>query len=190
MEHSDVRTIFFIGKPGCGKGTQAKLLGDHTGWPIFGSGQQLRAIASEPTQLGRKVKEEIDAGILSPHWLVMYLYQRALFSIKEQESAIFDGFNRKVQEAELTIATHTWLDRPFQVIEVVISDEEALKRIAIRREQLNRVDDQFVPERLKEYEKFTKDAIAVFDREGVLVQVDGERPPEAIAADIREKLQV
>jgi adenylate kinase len=184
------KTIFFIGKPGCGKGTQAKLLSEHTGWPVFGSGQQLRAIASEPTHLGRKVKEEIDAGMLSPHWFVMYLYQRALFSIDDQQSAIFDGFNRKVPEAELTIASHKWLGRPFQVIEVVISDEEALKRIAIRREQLNRADDQFVPERLKEYEKFTKDAIVVFEREGVLIKVDGERPPEIIAEDIRQVLHV
>ena len=186
----DTRTIFFIGKPGCGKGTQAKLLSQHTGWPVFGSGQQLRAIASEPTHLGRKVKSEIDAGMLSPHWFVMYLYQKALFSIGEHESAIFDGFNRKVPEAELTIESHRWLNRPFQVIEVAISDEEALRRIEIRRSELNRVDDQFVPERLKEYEKFTKDATALFEKEGVLLKVDGERPPEVIAADIRQRLGV
>jgi adenylate kinase len=186
----DIRTVFFIGRPGCGKGTQAKLLAEHTGWSIFGSGQQFRAIAAEDTQVGRKVKQEIDAGTLSPPWFAMYLYQKSLFSIPEGQSAIFDGFNRKVPEAELITASLRWLGRPFQVLEIVISDEEALKRIALRKEQSHRVDDQFVPERLKEYEKFTKDAIAVFEKEGVLIKVDGERPPEIIAADIRQLLSV
>ena len=29
------RTIFFIGKPGCGKGTQARLLSEATGWEVI-----------------------------------------------------------------------------------------------------------------------------------------------------------
>jgi adenylate kinase len=186
----DTRTIFFIGKPGCGKGTQAKLLAEATGWPVFGSGQEFRNIAQEPTRVGRKVKEEIDAGLLSPPWFAMYLYQKALFSISEEQSAIFDGFNRKVPEAELIIASLAWLGRPFQVVDIVIEDEEAIKRIAIRKLDSDRVDDQFVPERLKEYNKFTKDVIELFRKAGVLIEVDGQRSLEAVAQDIRAKLKI
>jgi adenylate kinase len=186
----ETRTIFFIGKPGCGKGTQAKLLGEHTGWPVFGSGKQFREISQEGTQVGRKVKAEIDQGILSPPWFAMYLYQKALFSIPEGQSAIFDGFNRKVDEARLVIDSLTWLGRSFQVVDIVISDEEAMKRIALRKLDSDRADDAFVPERLKEYNKFTKDAIEIFRAAGVLVEVDGERTREAIAEDIRSKLGI
>ncbi len=186
----ETRTIFFIGKPGCGKGTQAKLLSEKTSWPIFGSGQEFRKIAEESTHVGKKVKQEIDAGILSPPWFAMYLYQKALFSVQEGQSIIFDGFNRKVPEAELIVASLKWLGRPFQVIDVVISDEEAMKRIALRKLESDRVDDQFVPERLKEYDKFTKDAIEIFRKEGVLVEVDGERSREAIAADVNATLGI
>lgn len=188
MERS--RTVFFIGKPGCGKGTQAKLLAEKTGWPIFGSGNEFRKIAEEPTTVGKKVKQEIDAGLLSPPWFAMYLYQKALFSIPEGQSAIFDGFNRKLPEAQLIIDSLAWLERPFQVINVVISDEEAKKRIAIRKFESDRVDDDFVSERLKEYDKFTKEVIDMFRKEGVLIEVDGERSREAIDEDICKALAI
>lgn len=187
---NDTRTIFFVGKPGSGKGTQAKLLADKTGWPIFGSGNEFRKIAQEPTVVGKKVKEEIDAGLLSPPWFAMYLYQKALFSIPEGQSAIFDGFNRKIPEAELIIASLKWLERPFKVVNIVISDEEVVKRLAIRQKSSDRVDDHFVPERLKEYEKFTKDAIEIFRKEGVLIEVNGEQEREAIAEDVLRVLNI
>lgn len=186
----ETRTIFFVGKPGCGKGTQAKLLAGETGWPVFGSGNEFRKIAQEPTVVGKKVKEEIDAGLLSPPWFAMYLYQKALFSIQEGQSAIFDGFNRKVPEAELIVDSLKWLERPFQVVNIIISDEEVVKRLALRQKSSDRVDDHFVPERLKEYEKFTKDAIEIFRREGVLIEVNGEQTPEQIAEDIRKALKI
>lgn len=186
----DTRTIFFIGKPGCGKGTQAKLLGEHTGWPVFGSGAQFRAIAAEDTQVGHKVRREMEQGTLSPPWFAMYLYQKALFSIPENQSAIFDGFNRKVDEARLVVDSLRWLGRSFHVVNIVISDEEAKKRIALRKVESARADDAFVPERLKEYNKFTKDAIEIFRDAGALVEVDGERSREAIAQDIRKTLNI
>jgi len=186
----DTRTIFFIGKPGSGKGTQAKLLSQVTGWPVFGSGEEFRKIAEEHTHVGKKVKQEIDAGILSPPWFAMYLYQKALFSIDEMQSVIFDGFNRKVPEAELVVDSLQWLGRPFQIVNVVISDEEVTKRLALRKLESDRVDDHFVPERLKEYNKFTNDAIETFRKKGVLIEVDGERSREAIAKDILKVLAI
>ena len=186
----NTRTIFFVGKPGCGKGTQAKLLAEHTGWPVFGSGAQFRAIAEEDTHVGKKVREEMDAGLLSPPWFAMYLYQKALFSIPEDQSAIFDGFNRKVPEAELIVDSLKWLGRPFQILDILISDEEAMKRIALRKLESDRADDQFVPERLKEYNKFTKDAIEIFRKAGALIEIDGERSREAIAEDVNKALGV
>ncbi|HET9641565.1 MAG TPA: nucleoside monophosphate kinase [Candidatus Paceibacterota bacterium] len=187
---TDTRTIFFIGKPGCGKGTQAKLLGEHTGWPVFGSGKEFRAISEEDTEVGRKVREEIDKGILSPPWFAMYLYQKALFSIPEGQSAIFDGFNRKVQESVLVVESLSWLSRPFNVVHIAISDEEVMKRIAVRKTEGARADDDFVPERLKEYYKYTQEAVDIFRSAHALIDVDGERPIDVIAADVRAKLGI
>jgi adenylate kinase len=186
----ELQTIFFIGKPGSGKGTQAQLLAEKTGWPVFGSGKEFRKISEEPTLVGKKVKEEMEAGLLSPPWFAMYLYQQALFSLPEGQSAIFDGFNRKVQEAQLVRDSLTWLGRPFLVFNIVISDEEAIKRIGLRKLAFDRADDDFVPERLNEYNKFTKDAIEIFRREGKLAEVNGEQTPGEVAADICAALKL
>lgn len=184
----DTRTIFFIGKPGCGKGTQAKLLSEKTGWKVISSGSQFRAIATEDTSVGRKVKSEMEAGLLSPHWFAMYLYLKALFSIGSDEGVIFDGFNRKVPEAELVIDSLAWLGRPFSILDIRVSDAEVQKRLAKRKDIEGRVDDSAVDERLKEYRGFTEPAIEIFRRDGTLIGINGEQTPEQIATDVNAAL--
>ncbi|HEY4522751.1 MAG TPA: nucleoside monophosphate kinase [Candidatus Paceibacterota bacterium] len=186
----ETKTIFFVGKPGCGKGTQAKLLGEETGWPIFISGALFRALEAEDTPVGRRLKKENEAGFLSPHWFAMYLYLKSLFAIPEGASAIFDGFNRKIEEAELNISSLAWLGRPFTVINVIISDEEVGRRLEGRRKVSGRADDHAVEERLKEYYEFTVKAIALFRDVGALIDIDGERSVEAIAVDIKKALEL
>lgn len=186
----DTRTVFFIGKPGCGKGTQAKLLSEKTGWRVMSAGNEFRAIAAEDTPVGRKVKLEMDTGLLAPHWFAMYLYLKALFSIGEEEGIIFDGFNRKVPEAELVIDSLTWLDRPFTILDIRVSDEEVHRRLAIRKGVEGRIDDSVVAERLKEYVEHTEPAIYIFRKAGAFVEVNGEQTPEQIAKDINAILGI
>lgn len=187
---NETRTIFFVGKPGCGKGTQAKLLAEHTGWPIFASGVLFRTIAAEDTPVGRKTKEVDVKGHLQPPWFAMYLYLKSLFSIPDERSAIFDGFNRKVPEAELIVDSMQWLGRPFQIINIVVSDEEIRHRLALRAQTSGRVDDHEVDERIKEYYTYTDKAIEVFKRAGVLIEINGEQAPEKIAEDVRAALNI
>lgn len=186
----DTHTIFFIGKPGCGKGTQAKLLSERTGWKVMSSGEQFRAIAAEDTAVGRKVKLEIDAGFLSPHWFAIYLYLKALFSIGSDESIIFDGFCRKVPEAEIIVNSLKWLGRSFVILDIKVSDEEVKKRLALRKDIEGRADDNAVDERLKEYHEYTDPAIEIFRKENMVVEINGEQTPEAIADDIRIALGI
>lgn len=186
----ETHTIFFIGKPGCGKGTQAKLLAEQTGWPIFAAGKLFREIAQEDTPVGRKMKIENDAGMLAPHWFAMYLYLKSLFSISADSSAIFDGFNRKVPEAELVMDSLQWLNRLFSVLHIRISDEEVHRRLASRKDLEGRADDSMVDERLKEYYAHSEPAIAVFRKAGALIEINGEQSSEQIAKDISVALNI
>lgn len=184
----ETRTIFFIGKPGCGKGTQAKLLAQLTGWKVITAGDQFRAMSAEDTPVGRKMKADNDAGLLQPHWLAMYLFLKSLFSIERDESAIFDGFNRKVPEAELVIDALRWIGRPFSLLHLRISDDEVRYRLALRKEVESRADDHAVDERLKEYHAHTEPAIEKFREAGTLIEINGDQTPEMIAGDIRKAL--
>lgn len=187
---NEPRTIFFVGKPGCGKGTQTKLLSEKTGWPIIAAGAQFRGIAAEDTPVGRKVREEIEAGLLAPYWFAIYLYQKALFALPEGQSVILDGFNRKEEEARLVIDSLRWLGRPFSVVHLDISDETVISRLQKRRETDPRADDLNVDQRLVEYHTHTEPAIELFRTEGVLIDIDGEQSPEAITASVSEALQL
>ncbi len=182
------QTIFFIGKPGCGKGTQAKMLAAQTGWHVLASGDQFRAIAEEDTPAGRKTKQEIEQGLLSPHWFAMYIYLRSLFSVDADQDIIFDGFNRKKPEAELIVDSLRWLGRPFTVLNIAVSDEEVRRRLEERRKVSGRVDDHHVEKRLEEYNTFTVEALQVFKDMGVLIEINGEQSPEGVAVDISKAL--
>ena len=186
----EARTIFFIGKPGCGKGTQAKLLSEMTGWRVISAGDQFRALASEDTPLGRKVKSEVDAGLLMPHWLATYLYLKVFFLLPANASAIFDGFNRKVSEAEIVIESLAWLARPFFIFDIRVSDEEVRRRLALRKEIQGRVDDSAVDTRLKEYYEHSEPVIDMFRKAGTLIEINGEQTPEKIADDVRKAFSI
>ncbi|MBU6214229.1 nucleoside monophosphate kinase [Patescibacteria group bacterium] len=185
-----IKTIFFVGRPGSGKGTQAKLLADKTGWPVISAGKLFRSLSAEQTPVGRKIKEENDAGMLQPHWLATYLYLKALFELPADADAIFEGFNRKMAEAELIVESLAWIGRSPIIINIEISDEEARERIEKRKTIEGRADDNVIEERLKEYYDHTQPAIEIFRDTGVLITINGETSPEEAARAIRKALKI
>ena len=184
--------VFFIGKPGSGKGTQAQLLADKTGWPVFGSSSGLREIIATGTVAGHKTKETMDSGALMPYWVATYVYLKVLFGIPDDGTIIFDGTSRTRPEAEIVAESLAWLGRPFRIFHLSVPDEEIHNRIALRREKESRVDDhpEAVARRLEAYYADTDGAIEYLRGKGLLTEVDGHRPPEVIAAEVREILGI
>ncbi len=184
----DTRTILFIGKPGSGKGTQAKLISEKTGWSVFSSGDAFRAIAKEETPIGAKVKHDVDNGLLMPDWFASYLFQKTAFSIAPESGVIFDGFARKVPEARIVSDTLIWLERPFKVVHIKVSDDNIRDRLTKRRAIENRVDDNSIEKRLEEYRTFTEPTIDAFREKGLLIEVDGNGTVEDIHKEIAAQI--
>jgi adenylate kinase len=184
----ETRTIFFIGKPGCGKGTQVKLLAEKTGWKATSSGDTLRAMAALDTPVGRKLKAEMAAGLLMPSWVSTYLFLKEVFSLPNEISVILDGFNRKIHEAVFNKEALAWLERPFSVIYLRVSDTEIRRRLALRKDIEDRADDRAVDERLKEYYLHTEPVIEMFRKGGALIEFDGEQTTDEIAREINTAL--
>lgn len=182
--------IFFTGKPGSGKGTQAKLLSELTGWPVFGTSGGLRDLMSSGGVVAHKLKESMDAGILTPYWIASFVYLKALFNIPEGGSLIFDGTSRTPPEAEIVAESLTWLERPFHIFYLEVPDEEVQKRLSLRKEKEARKDDHVVGKRLQEYYAKTDKAIEIYRKTGMLTELDGHRPPDVIAAEIRKILNL
>lgn len=166
------------------------MLAQKTGWHVLASGDQFREIANEDTPAGHKTKDEMHRGLLSPHWFAMYVYLRSLFSVHADESIIFDGFNRKLQEAQLIIDSLQWLERPFTVLEIHVSEEEVAKRLQGRAATSGRADDHHIATRMEEYNTYTTKALELFRDMGVLVTINGDQSPEDVARDIENALAI
>ncbi|MCX6790256.1 MAG: nucleoside monophosphate kinase [Candidatus Kaiserbacteria bacterium] len=184
--------VFFIGKPGSGKGTQAEMLAKVTGWPVVGTSGVMREIIATGTAAGHKLKQTMDSGDLAPSWIAVYSYLKTLFAIPDDGTVIFDGTSRTPAEAEVVADSLKWLGKPFRIFHLTVPDEEVHGRIALRREKGTRPDDhpEAVAIRLKAYYESTDGAICYLRDQGLLTDIDGHRPIEVIAEEVRSILKL
>lgn len=92
--------IVFLGPPGAGKGTQAKLLSKELGIPHLSTGDMLRAAVKARTPLGLQVESVMGAGKLVTDELVLALLKERLSQSDAQKGCLLDGFPRTVVQAE------------------------------------------------------------------------------------------
>jgi adenylate kinase len=92
--------MVFLGAPGAGKGTQAKLLAESRGLAHISTGDLFRQNLKEETPLGLQAKGFMDRGLLVPDELVCGMLRSRLEEDDACEGFILDGFPRTVPQAE------------------------------------------------------------------------------------------
>jgi adenylate kinase len=195
--------LVLLGPPGAGKGTQARALGALWSIPQVASGDLLRAVVREDSELGREAASYMDRGQLVPDELVLKLIAERLRKKDARNGFILDGFPRNVSQAEaLSAGLHKAGVKLDKVVAVIVPDEEIVKRISGRRtcrkcnamyhvvfeppkkpgvcdkcggELYQREDDaeETVRERLKVFAETTRPLLDHYGRLGLLAQVDG-----------------
>ena len=125
--------LIFLGPPGAGKGTQAKLLADSHNIPHISTGDILRAAVSRQTNLGVKAQEYMDRGELVPDQLVIDLIRERLGQPDAQLGWILDGYPRTVVQADsldgLLVELSQTCDR---AINFDVPDETLIERMLSR----------------------------------------------------------
>jgi len=136
-----IKVFTLLGRAGCGKGTQAKLLMEKFGLIYIGSGEILRALGKEDNFNGKKIEETIDQGKLAPTFLIFEQWINRLSKIKLSANEnfrgiIFDGSPRNLIEAQMMREAMVWYewDKNFKAVLVDISREEAFNRLTRRRQ--------------------------------------------------------
>ena len=124
-----MRVILF-GPPGAGKGTQAQFIHEATGIPQISTGDMLRAAVNEGTPTGLRVRRVIDAGELVSDELIVELVRRRIEDPDCRAGFLFDGFPRTLGQAEAL--DREGIDVDF-VIEIVVADEDIVRRLTGRR---------------------------------------------------------
>ena len=203
------KIIVMVGAPGAGKGTQARLLAEHFGYPQISTGEILREMALADTPLGREIRELQASGrLVSDDTLAQVILART----SQPDCAngyILDGFPRTRKQAEMLEELARKQGKKVVLVRVVVSDEALMKRLTGRRNcpccgeiyniyfrpprqegvcdldgtpLAQRSDDNAgaVGTRLAAYEESTAPLIEFYRAGGRLVEIDGELPVEKV----------
>ena len=103
------RHIIFTGVPGCGKGTQARILKDKLSIPHFSTGEMLRAEAAKATPLGLEIKALLDRGEFATDEMIIKMVAGRIDQDDCKNGFILDGFPRTLPQAEAVSYTHLTL---------------------------------------------------------------------------------
>lgn len=122
-----------FGIQGSGKGTQGKILAEKLRAAYFEMGGELRRLATESSELGRKVKSIIEAGNLVPAEVVMEIVENFSRTKTEDRTVIWDGIPRNQDQDAQFEALLKKLERKYTGIYFELSREEAENRLLKRR---------------------------------------------------------
>lgn len=122
--------IILLGAPGAGKGTQAGFITEKFNIPQVSTGDMLRAAVRAGTPLGLEAKKVMEAGELVSDDLIMGLVKERIRQDDCRQGYLFDGFPRTLGQAEAMRRGRIEIDC---VVEIVVADEEIIKRLGGRR---------------------------------------------------------
>jgi len=113
--------LVFIGPPGIGKGTYAKMISEKYGIPHISTGDIFREEMAKSSELGLKVKYYVERGLLVPDEIVIEVVKNVLQKPECKKGFILDGFPRTVKQAEeldkiTTLDLVLLFEAPLQVI--------------------------------------------------------------------------
>ena len=127
------KIIVLMGAPGAGKGTQARILRERYGWPQISTGDILRAIAKEDTELGREVARIQKAGDLVSDAVLADVVRARTKQSDCNSGYILDGFPRTVPQAEMLEELAREQGREIIAIYVRVLRDELMRRLTGRR---------------------------------------------------------
>jgi adenylate kinase len=207
--------IVLIGPPASGKGTQAVMLRKLLDLPHVASGDLFRENLKNETELGRQAKVYMDRGELVPDDVTIAMVTERLSRPDCAGGAVLDGFPRTIAQAEALDRALAGLGHEISVVPyIAVPDEELVERVSGRRlcrvcggsyhvrfnppqqpgvcdndggELYQRDDDkpETVRKRLEVYWEQTSPLIEYYRAKGILAEINGDQPIEAVAAELR-----
>ena len=94
-----MKNIMFIAAPAAGKGTQAELVVQKYGIPHISTGDILREISKEDSEIGNYVAETLSSGKLVKDEITYQLIEDRLKKDDCKNGYIIDGFPRNIEQA-------------------------------------------------------------------------------------------
>ncbi|MFW5993641.1 MAG: adenylate kinase [Halanaerobiaceae bacterium] len=197
--------LVFLGLPGAGKGTQAKILANKYNIPHISTGDIFRSAIKNETPLGLKAKEYIDAGELVPDEVTNGIIKERLKENDCNNGFILDGYPRTLDQAVALDINLRELDKKLDlVIYTKVRESVLIKRLTGRRicedcgatyhvefnppevegicdkcggNLIQRDDDskETVEKRINVNKDNTSKLVNYYSNKGILVEIDAEK---------------
>lgn len=122
--------VVFTGAPGCGKGTQARILKEKTHICHLSTGEMLREYAAQDTPLGRNLKALLDKGEFATDEMIIEMVRNRIGQPDCEHGFILDGFPRTSPQAE--VLEGLLAEKGIKltcVLEIQVPDEIIMERI-------------------------------------------------------------
>jgi adenylate kinase len=204
--------LVFIGPPGAGKGTQAKIVCARWGIPQISTGDMLRA-ARAAGKLPGDLAAKMAMGALVPDEVVVGLIDERTGAADCRGGFLLDGFPRTVPQARaldaMLEARALTLDHAvaLEVPRELLIERAVLRRTDKRTGQIyhlkynpppaeavleHREDDreEVVLKRLDMYEAMTAELLPFYEKTGNLRRINGVGTVEQVTARIVEAVEV
>ncbi len=186
-----MKKIVLLGPPGCGKGTQSKLLVEKNNFIQLSTGYLLRSeISKSDSDLGKKVKHLMESGELVPDDIVIDIIMNKVEEHKNK-NIVFDGFPRNLKQAEVLDSSlenvSVKLDHAilFQ-IDFKILEERIYNRIIETKGSEQRKDDnsETLLNRIEVFKSSTLPIVKYYEEKGIISQIDGMQKVNEVYAEI------
>ena len=118
--------LALLGPPGSGKGTQAQRICEAFDLVHLASGDILRAEKASRSDIGRKIRDFIDNGLLVPDDLMIELMMQKILALKK--GFVLDGFPRTLPQAQALNRALFEHDRPLMLVLNFVVNPRVLSR--------------------------------------------------------------
>ena len=179
--------IVFLGPPNSGKGTQAKRLAARLGIPAISTGDMLRAAVAAGSELGNRVKDVMNSGLLVSDDLMAEVIEDRLAQDDARDGFLLDGYPRTLSQVETLDGILERRGAGLDHVVLIDAPRDVLVQRALGRQaKENRADDDaaVVQKRLAEYDAKTEPLVGHYGGRGLLREIDGNRSMDEVEAAI------
>ena len=194
--------IILFGPPGAGKGTQADYLVEHYNLIKISTGDLLRNEINKNSFLGKDIKSVIDKGMFVSDDIVNNLINRIISKKENISKMIFDGYPRNIEQANFLDTIIKKNNQKIScVLNINVDQEVIIKRITGRQIcskcgsifnkfykpaniSSHRCEEKYLKirsddtestiiKRYKTYEKITFPIIKHYQKQNLLIDING-----------------
>lgn len=175
--------IIILGVAGSGKSTQGKMLAERDNMVWVSMGELLRNVITDER------KELMLAGKVLDEGETISILDDKLQSLGNEREFILDGFPRGMNQANWLIEQHRLGRYDIRAVVHLRADKVIVRQRLLAR---GRQDDteQAINERFYEYDHVIKPIVRAMQTRGIpIVEIDAQKGPEAVFADILHELK-